>query len=149
MRKLVLIIVMMAAWMGASAQNCTAIVLPKFHYDTAWMALCPVDKLQWYCLESQAAFYESDTVPTGAAVYSITEVKEIDGDSYLPSNFVVDLNTLSLYAYNFEYFYSYFPTDWQKTICFTTPSSTHPYLVLRSVYDKGVLLRRMAQEAGL
>lgn len=149
MRKLFLIMVLTAACAGAAAQNCTAIVLPKFNYDTARMATCPADKLQWYCLESQAAFYESDTVPAGAAVYSITEVKEMYGDNYLTSDFVVDLNTLSLYAYNFESFYSFFPRDWRKTICFATPSSSHQYLVMRSTYDKDVLLRRMAHDAGL
>lgn len=120
-----------------SAQsNCETLVLPYFHYDTAQMATYPAAKMAYRCAYAQAAFYESDTIPTGAILHDISEVREAYGTNYLPQTFVVDLNTLSYYAYNFKSFQLQF-TECDKVICFSTPSSTHPYLVMRSLVEMG------------
>lgn len=147
MKRLIFVIAFVLAAMSAGAQNCDAIVLPMFGNDAQRMAEYPADKLLWFCLESQASFYESDTLPAGAVVYSITEVKELYGaKNNLPANYVVNLETLSFYAYNFEQFYFLYP-EGNTTICFSTPSSAHNYLVLRSVNDRDGITRRLFREA--
>ena len=134
MKKLILIVGLTMAFFSAGAQNCESIVLPFFGYDTARMEDYPVEKLMHRCWYSQASFYESDTIPAGVDVFSISQVRGIYDNTFLPENYVVDLTTLSYYAYNFRQFQMQYPRG-NVTICFTTPSSTHPYLVLRSIED--------------
>ena len=121
----------------ASAQNCAALLEPYFGSaeKTAQFAQENPEKFDYHCCRARAAFYESDVVPEGAILRSITEVRNrITGES-LPADFVVNLNTLSYYAYNFyegfqaQHYYG------NVTYCFSTPASTHPYLVLRSIDD--------------
>lgn len=141
MKKVIFIVLVTVMAVGAKAQDCRAIVLPMFRYDTARLDQYPADKLEYRCHFSQASFYESDTVPQGVDVYNISEVRETYGTVHLPQNYVVDLSALSYYAYNFVEFQYRYPTT-ETTICFSTPSSTHPYLVLRSIEDA----KRMADE---
>lgn len=142
MKRFIPIVAFMLVVMSAGAQNCESIVLPLFGNDTARMALYPVDKVMYHCFYSQASFYESDAVPAGVDVYSISEVKETYGTNHLPQDYVVDLTTLSYYAYNFLSFQHRYPHG-NVTICFSTPSSTHPYLVLRSIDDSHRLAGEM------
>ena len=134
MKRLIPTVALLLLALNAGAQNCESIVLPRFGYDTARMASYPEDKIMYHCYYSQASFYESDTVPAGADVFNIGEVQEAQGTNYLPQSYVVDLTTLSYYAYNFIAFQHRYPHG-NVTICFATPSSTHPYLVLRSIDD--------------
>ena len=145
MKKCIPIVAFVLVMMSASAQNCESIVLPFFGNDTARMATYPVDKLMYRCFYSQASFYESDTVPAGVDVYSITEVREKYGSGYLPQSYVVDLTTLSYYAYNFQAFQLKYPHG-NVTVCFSTPSSTHPYLVLRSIDDTHQMVEGMMDD---
>ena len=128
--------------LGVRAQDCDAIVLPRFHYDTARLDAYPDEKVMYLCLYSQASFYESDTIPVGVEVFNISQVREKYGTNHLPQDYVVDLTTLSYYAYNFLEFQQMYPRG-NVTLCFSTPSSTHPYLVLRSIEDS----HRLAGEA--
>lgn len=133
MKRYFLVGMLLFAALGSlKAQDCEALVLPYFNNDRGAMSQCPADKIQYYCFVAKAAFYESDTVPAGAEMHNISEVKDIKGSNHLSQNFVVDMNTLSYFAYNFEQFQL---RDIHKTICFYTPSSKHPYLVLRSYYE--------------
>ena len=141
MKKLISIVVLTMAFWSANAQDCNAIVLPLFQYDSVRLSQYPADKVMYRCLYSQASFYESDTIPAGVDVYDISQVKETYGTNYLPQSYVVDLTTLSYYAYNFQQFQFLYPTG-STTICFYTPSSTHPYLVLRSIEES----HRLAEE---
>lgn len=119
---------------GLKAQNCTALVLPRFNGDTVAMADYPQEKQNWLCAFARSAFYESDTVPTGAAICPIGEVRANADGKYLTDSFVVDLTSLSFFAYNFiEIQHKYQNTD--MIICFPTPNSKHPYLVMRSVNE--------------
>ena len=127
---------LLAGASGLRAQNCETLVLPYFGYDSVRMAAYPEAKMIYRCAYAQAAFYESDTVPTGAIMHNISEVREMYGTATLPQDFVVDLNTLSYYAYNFKEFQLQF-MECDKIICFSTPSSTHPYLVMRSIVEMG------------
>lgn len=138
MKKFFLLGLFVVVGLCATAQSCEAIVLPFFRYDTAAMSNYPVDKLMFRCYYSQQAFYESDTVPAGAEVFSIGQVREAYGSNYLSPSYVVDLSTLSYYAYNFREFQWQYPTG-GTTICFSTPSSAHPYLVLRSLDETNYL----------
>lgn len=134
MKRIIPIVALMLVAMTAKAQDCESIVLPHFRYDTALMASYPMEKIMAYCWYSQASFYESDTVPTGVEVIDISEVREAYGTAHLPHDYVVDLTTLSYYAYNFRDFQVRY-RECDVTLCFSTPASTHPYLVLRSIND--------------
>lgn len=142
MKRLIPIVAFMLAAVSVNAQNCESIVLPFFGYDTVQMEDYPVEKLMQRCWFSQASFYESDTVPAGVEVFNISEVREAYGTNYLPQNYVVDLTTLSYYAYNFQSFQMKYRRG-NVTLCFYTPSSTHPYLVLRSIEDSFQLASEM------
>ena len=142
MKRLIPIVALLLLALNADAQNCVSIVLPFFGNDTARMATYPEDKIMYRCFYSQASFYESDTVPAGADVFNISEVHEAYGTNYLPQSYVVDLTTLSYYAYNFLAFQHRYPHG-NVTVCFATPSSAHPYLVLRSIDETHQLVEGM------
>ncbi len=120
--------------LGMKAQSCETIMLPFFNGDVEAMNAYPAEKLEWRCAYGRAAFYVSDTIPAGAEVYSISEVVRKEDDRNLTQDFLVDLTTLSYYAYNFGAFQLQYPKP-NVTICFTTPASEHPYLVLRSINE--------------
>ncbi|MBQ9417238.1 MAG: hypothetical protein IJU19_01525 [Bacteroidales bacterium] len=124
---------------GASAQNCREILLPYFDYDADELEHYPAEKLDWHCRFARSAFFEADTVPWGMDVYRISDVKEKESGEPLPDDFKVDLSTMSYYAYNFADFQKRYRRN-DVTICFETPGSAHPYLVLRSVVE----MRRLA-----
>ena len=109
------------------------------------MASYPTDKLVYRCCYAQAAFYESDTIPAGADVFSIQVVQKKSDGSHIAEDFVVDLNTFSFYAYNFDIMQRNYQES-NKVLCFLTPSSTHPYLVLRSISEMAVLGEQMFEE---
>ena len=145
MKKVAMLTVMFIMAIGAKAQDCEVLVLPYFNNDRAAMEnyqeVAPY-KFEWRCAYARAAFYEADNVPEGADVFQISEVKNKFTVSSLPSNYVVDLSSLSYYAYNFVDFQLKYPTG-DKTLCFATPGSTHPYLVLRSISDMHSVTNQM------
>ena len=137
MKKLFVFAVFFVAVCGVKAQDCDALMLPYFHNDVLRMsdykAIAP-EKFDWRCAYARSAFYESDTVPAGADVFQISEVKSIFSNEYLGQNYVVNLETLSYYAYNFiDFQRSYYRGN--KVLCFATPSSAHPYLILNSLEE--------------
>ena len=125
---------MMASAIGLKAQDCDAILLPYFNNNRDAMENMAPAKLDQICRFARNAFYESDTIPAGAHVMSITEVKDKLNNVPLPANLVVNLETLSYYQYNFRRLQLTYPKP-DAVICFTTPSSKHPYLVLRSIEE--------------
>ncbi len=134
MKKIVFVAALMASVMGLKSQNCEQLMLPYFRGDADAMAAYPQEKLEWRCAFARAAFYVSDTVPAGVDVYPITEVRSKADGTNLPADFVVDLSTLSFYAYTFNDVQLRYPRG-NVTVCFSTPASEHQYLVLRSVDD--------------
>ena len=79
MKKLVIIAALLMAVAGVKAQDCEALVLPYFGNDATRMARYKAEaphKFEWRCAVARFAFYESDTVPSGADVFQITEVKD-------------------------------------------------------------------------
>lgn len=134
MKRIVFLALLTAALTGLRAQNCEAIVLPLFNGDKAVLASCPAEKIDYHCRYSRNAFYVSDTVPEWAEMKSLTELRNKMTGETLTNDFVVDLETLSYYAYNFiDLQCQYRETD--VVICFRTPKSEHPYLVLRSLKE--------------
>lgn len=132
MKRIVLAALCIVAFTTLKAQNCEAIMLPFFNGDAVKMANYPEPKFEWRCTYSRNAFYVSDTVPEDAEMRSLSELRNKMTNETLGEDFVVDLNTLSYYAYNFEQLQLQYPKG-NVTICFPTPSSAHPYLVLRSL----------------
>lgn len=137
MKKLVIFAALFMLALGAKAQDCEAIMLPYFNGNVESMEdyrnVAP-EKFMTRCVYAQAAFYESDEVPAGMDVFSITEVRNKVTGAALPSDFVVDLYTLSYYAYNFGSFQVRKNSIYDGA-CFATPGSKHPYLVLRSLSE--------------
>lgn len=131
-RHIAMAAMLMAAAAGMKAQDCAVIMLPYFGGDAERMAAYPEEKLEWRCRYARAAFYESDSVPAGAEVLSIAEVKEVESGVSLPADYRVDLTTMSYYAYTFMEIQQRY-RECNRIFCFETPGSAHRYLVLRSI----------------
>ena len=145
MKKYCFIAVLLLAVAGVRAQNCEAIMLPYFGNDRVKMAEYQEQapyKFEWRCAFARAAFYESDTVPKGVEVFHISEVKNVSTKVSLTENVAIDLTKLSYYAYNFAEFQRRYPRA-NRAVCFTTPGSTHRYLVLRSIEEMHQLAEEM------
>ncbi len=131
-RTALIILGLVAACTGLCAQNCEAIMLPYFGGNEQRMYEYPAPKLDWRCRYSQNAFYVTDQVPEEAVLRSLTEITDKMTGQRLTEDFVVDLNYLSYYQYNFLDMQCSYPKG-NITICFPTPNSEHRYLVLRSL----------------
>lgn len=150
MKKLVVFATLfVVAFGGMKAQDCEAIMLPYFNGNTERMVeyrdKAP-EKYMYRCIFAQSAFYVSDTVPAGMEVFSISEVRNKVTGEPLPSNFVVDLNTLSYYAFNFGTF-QVRNNSLEEGACFSTTGSQHPYLVLRSVLSQQAVADKYFEES--
>ena len=137
MKKRVLFaMVLLGASFGLKAQDCNAIMLPYFGGDADrmanYMAVAP-EKFEYRCVYASNAFYEADAVPADAEVLPISIVQSRFSEDRLSDDIVVDINTFSYYAYNFNALQMSYSDD--KVLCFSTPSSAHPYLVLRSLHE--------------
>ncbi len=137
MKRIAIVAALLLAYSGLKAQDCDAIMLPYFNNNVERMenykSQAP-EKFDYRCAYARAAFYESDTVPAGVEVFSITEVVDPQTGNALPRSFKVDLNTLGYYSYTFSHFHGRYK-DGLHAVCFSTPSSRHPYLVMRSLYE--------------
>ena len=132
MKRIVFLVALMMGAISLKAQSCETIMLPYFNGDVMAMNDYPDEKFEWRCAFARAAFYVSDEIPAGAEVYQITSVVSKEDGVSLPQDYQVDLTTLSYYAYNFKELQLQYPKG-NVTICFSTPASEHPYLVLRSL----------------
>ncbi len=115
-----------------SAQDCEKIVLPLYGYNQDKIDAMDLAKLDWRCRYAYHSLYESDTIPAGVPVYEITEVKNKLSNEFIPADIVIDRDTFSYYAYDFDRFRVPHP---RTAICFRTPNSNHPYLILRSLNE--------------
>lgn len=138
MKRIVFFVALVASVMGLKAQNCEALVLPYFNGNASAMAEYPQEKIDWLCAFARAAFYESDTVPAGAEMCPLSEVEsKVDG-RHLTDGLAVELTTLSFYAFNFSEIQQRYNNP-DVIVCFRTPDSKHPYLVMRSENEMHVL----------
>ena len=109
----------------AQAQDCEYIV----SFKSRNLDRIPPSKIDYFCRLSQNSFFVTNSVPTGATVYSISELKEISTQMHVPSNYVVNLDSLSLYRYDFARYQSM-----NENVYFLTEGSEYMYLGLRGYY---------------
>lgn len=138
MKKIVLtgIMVMMALAGKLQAQDCEYIVGCKYGHNAAAMSLLSPAKLDYYCRLSRNSMYVTNEVPSGARVIAISELKNVRTKEHLPMDFVVNMDSMSFYAYNFNDFQA---MERNETVYFSTPNSEYPYLALRSYKDMMIL----------
>jgi hypothetical protein len=96
--------------------------------------------MEYYCEYAKAAFYTANALPEGAVVYPITEVIDNATNQPLSMSVEINLDTFSVYAYNF---YSFQHRHWNKEIYFETANTEAKYLVLRPV----ITIYNMVDEA--
>lgn len=128
----ILLLPAIAFTLNVNAQNCDEIVLPHVNYDRAKLEQMPKDKLQWYCNFSRNSFFVANDVPAGSIVHDIRDVVYKKTGDKVGEGFVVNLESLSYYAYNFSEFQY---QNYEKTIYFHTPGSKYKYLGLYSINE--------------
>ena len=136
MKRIIFAVIAVVAlgWANTSqAQDCDAIVGPFYTLNGIDPNDYPVEKGEMYCLISQNAFYITTQVPNGSYVFDLRDLSSTLTGEKIASNFEVDLNTLSYWAYNFEAFRPY--SDPHKpgvTIYFRIgKKSDHRFLAVR------------------
>lgn|SRR5574344_289812 len=131
--KKILITAMFALLLGTAsqmkAQDCNALVLPHVAYNQDMLNEMPAAKIAWYCSFSRNSFFFTNEVPAGAAVYNISDVVDVRTHAHLPANYVVDVNVMSYYAYNFNDFQS---LHFNQKVYFRIGNSDYHYLGLYS-----------------
>lgn len=138
MKKIIAVAAMLMVFGGLKAQDCDAIMLPFFKGDMQRMeeykAVAP-EKFEYRCMISQSMMDVSDTIPQGALTFNINELTDILTGEKLPADFVVDINTISYYQYNFHEFLAQLPSHREGMVCFSAPASEHPYLIIFANQD--------------
>lgn len=133
MKRILLTILLLTVFsVSLCAQNCDEIVLPHVNYDRAKLEQMPKDKVRWYCNFSRNSFFVTNDVPAGSVVHDIRDVVYKKTGAKIGEGFMVNLESLSYYAYNFSEFQY---QNYDKTIYFHTPGSTYKYLGLYSINE--------------
>lgn len=122
----------------SKAQDCDKLVSPNFSAEI--FEHLPAYKMEYYCEYAKAAFYTTNALPEGAVVYPITDVIDNAANQPLSMSVEINLDTFSVYAYNF---YSFQHRHWNKEIYFETANTEAKYLVLRPV----ITIYNMVDEA--
>lgn len=125
-KTLILGLMLLVGAAGLKAQDCEYIV--SFKYGAERVKLLTPAKLDYQCRFSRNNFFVTDQIPKGAEVHSISEVKEQVSGISLPSNYVVNLDSLSYFRYDFVRFQDH---RGNKVVYFETRSSAYRYLALR------------------
>ena len=94
----------------------------------------PPFKVAYWCSVSKEAFFEADEVPSGAPVHDISEVVNRRTQQPLPSDYVVNADSLNYFAYNFMDF-ERMHKDQGGTVYYRTTASKHPYLGVRRYFE--------------
>ena len=112
------------------AQDCDAIVGPYLASRGLDSNNYPIEKIEYFCRVSQNSFYLVNEVPEGAVVYNLHVLTNKITGQRIPRDFVVDLNTLSLWEYDFLKFQV---EHKNVTIYFRLgPKNTARYLAVRN-----------------
>lgn len=128
---------------AVNAQDCDRILLSFFGGDVQKLQDYPAYKKAYRCAESYLSFYTADQAPEGVLVLDISAVKNVVTGEALTNDFVVDLESLSIYDYNFrELRYN----NDNYALCFRTPASDKPFLVLRSYAEVCNLVMEWAEK---
>jgi hypothetical protein len=86
------------------AQDCSTIVRPMVLQRGIDTNTYPAEKLEFFCHYSQNSFFITTQVPQGAIVHDINELTDLMSGEKVSRSFVADLNTLSIWRYNFNEF---------------------------------------------
>lgn len=113
-------LMVMAMSSTLKAQDCEYIV--SFKYGKSMNKVSPA-KIDYWCRVNSNTLFVTNDVPTGATVFSISELREYRTGMHLPTDFVVNLDSLSLFRYDFSNF-----QDLNKTVYFLTEGSEYRYL---------------------
>lgn len=135
MKKTALLLFALCSFMAtafAQTPDCHAIVLPHLGYNEDAYFDMPQEKIDWHCQFSTNSFFVADSLPENARIFNIEQLKSKKDGKNLTAEFVVDLTTMSIYAYNFEDYQIQYP---EETIFFRTPASEHHYLGVRSYIE--------------
>lgn len=124
---------------AVQAQNCEAIVQPLLEQMGTTKDYYPAEKINHFCIFSHQAFYLTDKVPDAALVYEISDLVTWGTDSHPSADMVIDLNTLSFWAYNFQNFQRV-----DRTIYFQLgKKNSHKYLAVRSYNETSILTEQI------
>lgn len=124
--------------------DCAALVLPRYNNDSTVLDVLAPEKMEWLCTYAHNALYLTNTAPSNANVHNISELRCFYTNQTLPANYVVDLNTFSVYGYNFsDFFYQHNGQD----VYFRVGNQGNQYLVARAPVDAQIMTTQ-ALEAG-
>lgn len=124
--------VVMGSWSQVQAQNCDELLEPFFQLNNIDTSIYPAGKAEWRCCFARSAFYYTNSIPDNAPVYNITEVTNKLTGKNIERNFVVNIDHMSYYAYNFDHFQA---INDKKTVYFRLANGKHKYLAVRSIID--------------
>ncbi|MDY5969279.1 MAG: hypothetical protein SPJ13_04615 [Bacteroidales bacterium] len=118
-------------------KHCQQVTMDRYEKDNL-MHVPPV-KVAYWCSYSKMAFFVADEIPETAIVYNLTQVVNKRSGNPFPDDYVVSLDSMNYFAYNFGDFQR-IEGNWGKTIYYRTPGSEHPFLGVRCEEDmsKGV-----------
>ena len=126
----------MGFWGNLNAQDCRELLSTYFIANNIDPDDYPMEKMEIRCRFSHNAFYLTDNVPDYATVNDITELTHVMTGEHPTKDFVVDLEHLSYYDYNFQQFQF---EDFDHTVYFKLQKGPKKYLALRSyseTYDR-------------
>ncbi|MDO4217011.1 MAG: hypothetical protein Q4D03_02425 [Bacteroidales bacterium] len=113
----------------STAVDCDALILPRYNNDSTVLEMLVPEKYEWLCTYAHNALYLTNTAPRDAAVHNISELRCYATNQKLPDNYVVDLNSFSVYAYNFsDFFYQHNGRE----VYFRVGNEGNQYLVARA-----------------
>lgn len=142
MKKLILtaiVTVLFSSAAFAQTRNCEAIVQPLLEQMGTTKDYYPAEKINHFCIFSEQAFYLTNQVPDGSLVYEITDLLIWGGDSHPAADMEINLNTLSFWGYNFQYYQKV-----DRTVYFHLGNkNSHRYLALRSYNETCVLTEQI------
>lgn len=116
----------------ADAPDCYALVAPRYSNDTDNYNMLAPEKIEWCCTYAANAFYLTNRAPKDMPIHDISDVVCFATGQHLPTNYVVDLNTFSIFGYNFTDFNYLYR---REAVCFRVGNAGYPYLVMRSLAD--------------
>lgn len=143
MKKFLLFVMLAMGFSMSYAQDCEVIMLPYFGNNVQKLQSYPAEKLAIRCAFARFSFTVADELGDEAYLYDISEVKNRFSGENLPADYKVNLDSLSYYGYNFDWFQGQHP---YQTVYFRTPGSEHRYLVLRSMTATSQLVYEWEQK---
>ena len=124
--------ILLGIWSNLNAQNCNEIVRPYFLFSGVDSNAYPEGKREWRCHYSQNAFYLTDQIPSNAHVYDFTELTSLVTKQHPSSDYVVDLEHLSYWEFDFDKFQN---QHFENDIYFRIKNGPKKYLAVRDINE--------------